>query len=141
MRKYLTENQLRKEKSERRAEMNYRFAVFRDMYPYVKTIVISYRAESASFEGNMVTDQYVIDPSIVYMPVISCPNSTCTGVGFDMSTIISTMVSHRKEDESGEMVCSEWEDLERYGSIHCGSKLLYQIHIEYLETNNSRIND
>lgn len=102
-----------------------------ERYPDVQEIEIAYKSESGSWEHAVKDGKRIFTPNDKAVFLIKCPNSTCTGIGFDLGHEVDRLYLNKEESLSGQMVCTEYEDAERYGKFRCGSSIDYVITIVY----------
>lgn len=102
-----------------------------DKYPNIKKIRIEFKASSLSWEGAERVSSQSYHPNDRAVFLVSCPNETCTGIGFDLDNEVWELVRSKKHTCTGILRCENYEDAERYGKHKCGSTLEYSITIEY----------
>jgi hypothetical protein len=60
-----------------------------------------------------------------------CPSKECVRGGFDLTSVISTLVSQRGTEAPGSAQCQGWQDRERINKNHCWLKVRYRIIARY----------
>ncbi len=102
-----------------------------EAFPNVQSITIRYTGIPNSAFSKVKSDEQRYTPDMQDVFLVECPNGTCTGIGFDMYSVVSKAIRNHKTEQRGVMECENFEDAERYNQYHCGSKLEYTILVEY----------
>lgn len=102
-----------------------------EMYPDAFKVEVNYKGKSCSWDGNEIAGKLEVHPNQLVDFLIKCPNSSCTGIGIDLNSEVLNALSKGIGYITGEKECDGYEDAERYGNYKCGSKLHYEITIDY----------
>lgn len=127
----MNEKKIEKMKLARLSSKMHNSSYIYEKYPNVQKIEIAYKSESGSWEHAKENGKRIFAPNDKAVFLIECPNSTCTGIGFDLGHEVDKLYLRKEESLSGHMVCTEYEDAERYGNFRCGSSIDYVITICY----------
>ena len=62
---------------------------------------------------------------------LDCPYRECIGGGFNLTDIISRMISVGQSELADKLNCQGWQDLERLNKYHCLLELQFKITVQY----------
>ena len=127
----MNEKKIEAMKLDRLSSKMYNARYIYEKYPNINKIEIKYRTESGSWEHASTEGTRSFSPKDKAVFLIECPNSTCTGIGFDLGNEVDNLYYSKDETLSGRMACTEYEDAERYGKHKCGSMIDYVITLFY----------
>lgn len=123
----MTEKELQQMKRE---EYNIRMLAsraIRESYPDVSEIAIRYKATSMCGEKRVVEGSRLYKPTDKDVFLIPCPNGTCTGIGFDLSSEVDNAIESKISPYTGTMKCDGYEDKERFDNYKCDSFVEFEI--------------
>lgn len=102
-----------------------------ELYPAVTLIHIDYHTIHYSAFGVIKKEHSIqLKPDFLPMFFIDCPNTECTGIGFNLSHIISQMIIKKQIECSGTLQCNG-KEADDHLEQTCNSILNYTVHIEY----------
>lgn len=106
-----------------------------ERFPQVTRVLVIYKAKSGSWDGRETEGKIELNPDMLLNALVECPNATCTGIGIDLNNEVFAAVRSNLHHIAGEKECDGWEDEKRYGKHKCGSKIHYDITVEYHKSN------
>lgn len=127
----MNEKQVEEMRGRQYANKMYCARLISDQYPSIKEIRIEYKTSSLSWEGAERVGSQCYYPNDRAIFLVGCPNSTCTGIGFDLDNEVWKLAQSGRQTCRGSLRCENYEDAERYNKHRCGSTLEYSITIEY----------
>jgi len=102
-----------------------------ERFPQVERIQVNYKSKSGSWKEYEKEGTWEILPEQLLDILVECPNSTCTGIGIDLTPETVNAIYKGITRISGTKECKNWEDDECFGIHICGSIVSYEIIITY----------
>ncbi len=112
--------------------MEYRIS---NLWPTVKRIEIEYKISypcSATNETMVAQGHAIFQPDFLPEFHFDCINEDCTGRGFELYSVVSSMIANKETSRSGRMECKGNESW-KY-SHACPSWIEYQVRIVFMKT-------
>lgn len=129
-RKYMTEGQARKLKQTQLNAVHTGIRV-EQLYPQVERIEIHHVRAHTSFAGRSQQEgTWVVTPQSEACFVLSCRNRECTSIGFDLVSVISSVIHSRKTEVTGEMDC-DGQEAPDHPEQSCDGHLIFTMKIVY----------
>jgi hypothetical protein len=100
-------------------------------YPDVEEIVIELTFFDPDEMDPPDSQRKILIPSQRSYFEITCPFRECINGGFNLTSVVSTLISDRRREELGTSYCQGWQDQERVNKHRCLLKLQYCIAVRY----------
>jgi hypothetical protein len=113
----------------RRAYMN--APSLREKFPHVEQVALELIFADPTGVGKHSPQIHTFGPAARAYFEVACPCSACLSGGFDLSAVISNMLSHRRTAVSGKSSCDGWQDRGRVGEHRCPLELSYRVTASY----------
>ena len=124
-----TDNYKQERETRRRAYMS--APSLKQQFPAVEQVVLELIFADSSGIAKHSPQTHTFGPAARAYFDVTCPFSSCLGGGFDLSRVISDMLSHRQRTVSGKLHCHGWQDRGRIGERRCLLELQYRITVGY----------
>lgn len=101
-----------------------------EIYPDVESITIYVECKSGSFMDNDAKKEYSYGRNDKNLFLIPCPNIDCTGIGFDITSEVNSVIREHEKIKKGGMMCKHAES-DKIGAKLCMSEIEYTISVVY----------
>ena len=109
-----------------------RARLLKDIFPTVASLAI---CMTFKYQDSLLTNPATIDkrfaPEDKAFFKVQCPDGECINGGFDLSRVVSKLISARVNETNGTSTCKGWQDRERVGTHRCLLTMNYTIRAVY----------
>jgi hypothetical protein len=103
----------------------------KEQFPEVEQLVLQLTFADSRGSSRHSPQTHIFGPAARGYFEVPCPFSSCTSGGYNLSLVISDMLSRRRRSVSGRLICHGWQDRGRVGEHRCLLELRYQVSASY----------
>jgi hypothetical protein len=103
----------------------------RDRFPGVEQIVADMTFIDVKETGHYSAQMRSFSASAKAFFAIACPRALCLEGGFNLDTVVTTMIAAQQSTAAGTLECAGWTEPSRSQHAHCLLQLSYRIHVTY----------
>ena len=102
-----------------------------EAYPQLASLTIDMNFKDFDDGKNLQGQQYIYPPNSKAFFEFECPYRECISGGFDLSGVVSAIVTNKEIERTDTITCQGWQDRERRNVHKCFLDMTYTIRATY----------